>query len=272
LLSSFTKNEKKLLLSFAGLLLVGSVVSPYLRRGAKADVFPAASAKHAVQAAPPAPVAGLVGGPPAVAPDGRINLNSADQKTLESIPGIGPAKASAIIEYRTKNGGFRTVQELDAVRGIGAGIMAKVAPLVTVGAPAAASPLAGVSGANPTPAAGQVFGATGEAGEASLPPASAQPVQPLIAGIPPQPVAPTAPVAAVPAVPVPSAQVTGLVNINTASYEQLQALKYVGPAKARAIIEHRTRSGPFPTVESLDAVKGIGRQVLDGNRGRMVVR
>ena len=110
-MSSFTKNEKKLLLSFAGLLLVGSIASPYLHRGAKSDVFPAASARQAVRAATPAPALGLIGGQPAVAADGRININSADQKTLESIPGIGPAKAAAIIDYRTKNRGFRTVQE-----------------------------------------------------------------------------------------------------------------------------------------------------------------
>lgn len=47
-----------------------------------------------------------------------INLNTADQKTLEALPGIGAAKAKAIMDYRTKNGSFQTVQDLAKVKGI----------------------------------------------------------------------------------------------------------------------------------------------------------
>lgn len=48
-----------------------------------------------------------------------INLNTADQAALESISGIGPAKASAIIKYRNEHGSFKNVDELLNIKGIG---------------------------------------------------------------------------------------------------------------------------------------------------------
>ncbi len=49
-----------------------------------------------------------------------VNVNTASGKELESLPGIGPSKAAAIIQYRTDNGPFHTVDELSKVPGIGA--------------------------------------------------------------------------------------------------------------------------------------------------------
>ena len=49
------------------------------------------------------------------------------------------------------------------------------------------------------------------------------------------------------------------VNVNTATPEQLDAIKGVGPAKARAIVDYRTKNGPFKTVEDVSKVKGIGQ-------------
>jgi competence protein ComEA len=48
-----------------------------------------------------------------------INLNTADQAALESISGIGPAKAEAIIKYRDEHGSFKSVDELLNIKGIG---------------------------------------------------------------------------------------------------------------------------------------------------------
>ena len=48
-----------------------------------------------------------------------VNVNTASQSQLESLPGIGPSKANAIIEYRTANGVFTSLSQLDAVPGIG---------------------------------------------------------------------------------------------------------------------------------------------------------
>ncbi len=61
-----------------------------------------------------------------------VNVNTATQEQLESLNGIGPAKAKAIIDYRQKNGGFKTLEDIDKVPGIGAGIMGKIKNDVTL--------------------------------------------------------------------------------------------------------------------------------------------
>lgn len=55
-----------------------------------------------------------------------------------------------------------------------------------------------------------------------------------------------------------SSQPSGVVNINTASSEELQLLPRVGPALAGRIIEFREANGPFQTIDEILAVKGIG--------------
>ena len=80
----------------------------------------------------PAPgVAGTLGAP---APGGGalVNLNTADQATLETLPGVGPVTAESILAWRDSNGGFTAVDELLEVDGIGEATLADLAPLVTL--------------------------------------------------------------------------------------------------------------------------------------------
>lgn len=63
-----------------------------------------------------------------------VDINKADVATLKNLPGIGETKAKAIVEYREKNGPFKTVQDLDKVKGIGPKMMEKLKDQVTVGA------------------------------------------------------------------------------------------------------------------------------------------
>ena len=57
-----------------------------------------------------------------------VNINTADQELLTTLPGIGPATAEKIIEYRTINGKFKSIDELTEVKGIGDKTMAKLKP------------------------------------------------------------------------------------------------------------------------------------------------
>jgi comEA protein len=73
----------------------------------------------------------------AVAPttSAPLNLNTATTAQLETLPGIGPAVAARIIEHRQKNGGFKKVEELMNVKGIGEKSFLKIKALVAVTPP-----------------------------------------------------------------------------------------------------------------------------------------
>lgn len=64
--------------------------------------------------------------------DGVVRLNSASEAELEQLPGVGPSTASKIMIYRSAHGGFRTVEELMEVKGIGPKKLAKMRPFVLV--------------------------------------------------------------------------------------------------------------------------------------------
>jgi len=66
-----------------------------------------------------------------------LNLNTATKEELVALNGIGPAKAQAIIDYRTQHGGFKSVDELKDIKGIGARRFEKLKAELTV-APVAA--------------------------------------------------------------------------------------------------------------------------------------
>ena len=63
---------------------------------------------------------------------GLVSLNRAGDKELEELPGIGPALAGRIVAWREANGGFKSVQDLLKVSGIGENLLAGVIDLVTL--------------------------------------------------------------------------------------------------------------------------------------------
>ena len=63
----------------------------------------------------------------------KININEASLEELDKLPGIGPAYAQKIIDYREQNDGFKNVEDLEKIKGIGSKTMEKLRDLVTVG-------------------------------------------------------------------------------------------------------------------------------------------
>jgi competence protein ComEA len=67
------------------------------------------------------------------------------------------------------------------------------------------------------------------------------------------------------------AQEEGKININTASADELEKLKQVGPNYAVRIIEYRDKNGPFEKPEDIMNVKGIGPKTFELNKEQIVV-
>jgi competence protein ComEA len=97
----------------------------------------AAAALAALPAAAQQKSQQAVSKPPAAAKSGAttttpINLNTATQAQLETLPGIGAKAAQRILEYRQKNGNFKKPEDLMNVKGIGEKSFLKLKPLLTV--------------------------------------------------------------------------------------------------------------------------------------------
>ena len=97
--------------------------------------------RRAAALAAPAPAAAATAGvggsasasaPAGAAPAQPVNLNTATLEQLDTLDGVGPGIAQRILDYRQQHGGFRGVEELGEVPGIGAKRLATLTPLVTV--------------------------------------------------------------------------------------------------------------------------------------------
>jgi competence protein ComEA len=97
--------------------------------GQKVQV-PGAHASAGAPVAAPASGSAPVGSPTPAAP--LVPLNTADQLLFETIPGIGPVTAAAILEYRDQIGSFTSVEQLLEVSGIGPATLESMRPYVTL--------------------------------------------------------------------------------------------------------------------------------------------
>ncbi|MFF2296250.1 helix-hairpin-helix domain-containing protein [Arthrobacter sp. NPDC058127] len=89
--------------------------------------------------AAPSQLAGPVGGAPTAggtgagtSAGGKVNLNTATAEELDTLPKVGPVLAKRIVEWRQQHGPFASVEDLDAVDGVGPKMMESLLPLVTV--------------------------------------------------------------------------------------------------------------------------------------------
>ena len=70
--------------------------------------------------------------PAATSAASLLNLNTATLAQLEALPGIGRSTAERILEHRQKSGGFKKIEELMNVKGIGEKAFLKLKPMITV--------------------------------------------------------------------------------------------------------------------------------------------
>ena len=167
-----------------------------------------------------------------------VDLNMADQKALESLPGIGPALAKKIMEGRP----YQNVADLSRIKGLNKAKIDAIKDKVTVTAPKPMQPAPAPAAAPPqaTPAPAAAKPAPAPAAPAATPPATA----------------PVEKKAAAPSKEAPAATKLApgeKVNINTASKEDLDKLWGIGEVKSQAIIEGR----PYEKIEDVMKVKGI---------------
>jgi competence ComEA-like helix-hairpin-helix protein len=175
-----------------------------------------------------------------------VDLNRASQAELETLPGIGPAKAADIIAWRQANGPFTSPEQLDEVPGIGPATMSRLLPLVSVEGrtiTGAATPQV----AHDTPASRPPEPPPGDLGLV---------IQPAPERSEPAPNDATTSMVS----PSPTA---GLIDINSASADQLMALPGIGASKAALIVASRGQQGPFASCQDLQRVNGIGAKTVE---------
>lgn len=167
-----------------------------------------------------------------------VDVNSADAKTLETLPGIGPALASKIIAGRP----YHDLAELGKVKGLSQSKLQTLKNDVTFGpAITAAKETASQQAAKTPKGTNATQTAASKASPASTSSAAA-------------------------AGGAKKAQTGGAAsklapgqkfNINTANAQELDRLPGIGPTRAQAIINYRTQNGSFKSIDDIQKVKGI---------------
>ncbi len=155
---------------------------------------------------------------------GKVNLNTASVAELETLPGVGPARAREIIEGRP----YKSVDDLEKIKGLGKARLDALRDHVTIAAPATApAPSTAKPATKPAMTKKEAPASTTAKGEAST---AATTKSRLEQG--------------------------EVININTASQADLERLFGIGPVKSQAIIDYRAET-PFKTIEDIMKVKGI---------------
>jgi competence protein ComEA len=165
-----------------------------------------------------------------LAPGERMDPGTATADELDRLPGVGPALAQRIVEWRQGHGPFRTLAELDSVPGVGPALLRDAAPYLTL---------------RPAPAAASARPSSQSA--ASVADWERSPTRTVRAGAPP----------------------SAVLDLNTASAAELAGLPGIGPALARRIVAHRAAHGRFRSVAQLEEVAGIGPATVKRLSGRV---
>ncbi|GEM_PF-592126 len=219
--------------------------------------------------------------------DWKIDVNAASFEELQELPQVGPATAKSILEYREAGNQFRTIDDLEEISGIGPTTIENIRPEATVGPDAIAADLpeeeagpgidineAGIEELQELPRVGEVTaeaiityreqqGGIGSLEELKridgLGPATIQQLEDYVR------LDETA------AAAEPAATEPELIDINSASQQELTKLPRVGPVRAAEIIEYREERGGFDSLEDLKNISGIGPVTLEEIREMAVV-
>jgi competence protein ComEA len=167
----------------------------------------------------------------------RIDLNEADLAEILQVPGVGPALAERILQYRKDHAGFRDVKELLEIPRIGPSTLARFGPWVCV------------NGDTLDTDDWQALAKEKKARVLTKPPA---------------------PTIAVVSAKTKALAATGPININRAPLAELQRLPGIGLRTAQRIIEERSKV-PFQSAQDLRRIPGIGPKKLEQLRPYITV-
>jgi competence protein ComEA len=167
---------------------------------------------------------------PAPTKKGRVDVNSADVDTLQTLPGIGPAMAERIVEGRP----YKNLDDLGRVKGLSQSKLDELKNQVTFGK-TTAKQTTGQKKSADSKAQDTTSTSTAQKGAKQSPTTSLPPTGRTSGTLAPG----------------------QKININSATAEQLEALPGIGPVKAQAIVDYRKQSGNFKTIEDIKNVSGI---------------
>jgi competence ComEA-like helix-hairpin-helix protein len=171
-----------------------------------------------------------------------IDLNRASAADLDAIPGLGPALAQRIVDFRKAHGPFKKIGDLREVSAVGPQSLEKLKPYLGLGSPEAGAP---PDWKAPVTTGESVSGYHLESQEGGLPGGKS--------GLGPK------------------ASPAGVIDPNLASKADLETLPGIGPVLAQRIIDYRRAHGPYKKLADLRKVSGIGRKKLEKMKPHLTI-